>query len=170
MSNHKHLLFELGCEELPPTTLKALRDHLLNGICSGLDDANLSYGTRHCFATPRRLAVWIEAVETNQADERVEKRGPAVAAAYDAEGNPSKAALGFARGCGADFNELSTLKTDKGEWLSYKKLEKGLSAEALIPDIIEKALNRLPIAKRMRWGRSNDAFVRPVHWVVLMFG
>ncbi len=170
MSNHKHLLFELGCEELPPTTLKALRDHLLNGICSGLDDANLSYGTRHCFATPRRLAVWIEAVETNQADERVEKRGPAVAAAYDAEGNPSKAALGFARGCGADFNELGTLKTDKGEWLSYKKLEKGQSAEALIPDIIEKALNRLPIAKRMRWGRSNDAFVRPVHWVVLMFG
>ncbi len=170
MSNHKHLLFELGCEELPPTTLKTLRDHLLNGICSGLDDANLSYGTRHCFATPRRLAVWIEAVETNQADERVEKRGPAVAAAYDAEGNPSKAALGFARGCGADFNELGTLKTDKGEWLSYKKLEKGQSAEALIPDIIEKALNRLPIAKRMRWGRSNDAFVRPVHWVVLMFG
>lgn len=166
----KDLLFELGCEELPPTTLKTLRDHLLNGICAGLDDANLSYGKTHSFASPRRLAVWIEGVETAQADETVEKRGPAVAAAYDKEGNPSKAALGFARGCGAEFSDLGTLKTDKGEWLSYKKLEKGQAAEALIPGIIEKSLNRLPIAKRMRWGSSNEAFVRPVHWVVLLFG
>jgi len=170
MSNTNDLLFELGCEELPPTTLKTLRDHLLNGICAGLDEANLSYEKTHCFATPRRLAVWIENVEAAQADELVEKRGPAVVAAYDKEGNPSKAALGFARGCGAEFSDLGTLKTDKGEWLSYKKLEKGQAATALIPAIIEKSLNRLPIAKRMRWGSSNNAFVRPVHWAVLLFG
>lgn len=170
MTDTNDLLFELGCEELPPTTLQTLRDHLLQGICSGLTEANLSFGTTHCFATPRRLAVWIESVETSQQDELVEKRGPAVAATYDAEGNPSKAAMGFARGCGAQFDDLETLKTDKGEWLSYKKLEKGQPATALIPAIIDKALNRLPIAKRMRWGCSNDAFVRPVHSAVLLLG
>lgn len=170
MSDSKDLFFELGCEELPPTTLTTLRDHLLSGICNGLDEANLGFGTTHVYATPRRLAVWIEGVQASQADEVVEKRGPAVAAAYDKEGNPSKAAQGFARGCGAEFSDLGTLKTDKGEWLSYKKLEQGQLAESLIPAIIEKSLNRLPIAKRMRWGDSNNTFVRPVHWVTLLFG
>lgn len=166
----KDLLFELGCEELPPTTLTTLRDHLLSGICAGLKEANLSFTETHSFATPRRLAVWVKELQVAQEDVHVEKRGPALAAAYDKEGNPSKAALGFARGCGANFNDLETLKTDKGEWLSYKKLEKGQPAEALIPAIIEKALTRLPIAKRMRWGSSNNAFVRPVHSVVLLLG
>ncbi|PHS72725.1 MAG: glycine--tRNA ligase subunit beta [Cycloclasticus sp.] len=170
MAATKDLFFELGCEELPPTTLKTLRDHLLNGITEGLSEANLNFSTTHTYATPRRLAIWIETVQTAQEDTQVEKRGPAVAAAYDKEGNPSKAAMGFARGCGAEFAELSTLKTDKGEWLSYNKLEKGLPAEELIPAIIDKALNRLPIAKRMRWGDSNVAFVRPVHSAVLLFG
>jgi len=103
MADTKDLLFELGCEELPPTTLKTLRDHLLNGICEGLNEANLSFSTTHAFATPRRLAISIEALQTAQEDVQVEKRGPALAAAYDKEGNPSKAALGFARGCGAGF-------------------------------------------------------------------
>ena len=170
MANTQDLLFELGCEELPPTTLTTLRDHLLSGVCSGLKEANLNFGNSHCFATPRRLAIWIESVETTQQDIQVEKRGPAVSAAYDADGNPSKAALGFSRGCGVDFSELGTLKTDKGEWLSYNMLEKGQAATALIPTIIEKALNRLPIAKRMRWGSSDAAFVRPVHSVVLLLG
>ena len=170
MANTQDLLFELGCEELPPTTLTTLRDHLLSGVCAGLKEANLSFGNTHCFATPRRLAIWIESVETTQQDIQVEKRGPAVSAAYDADGNPSKAALGFSRGCGVDFNELGTLKTDKGEWLSYNMLEKGQAATALIPSIIEKALNRLPIAKRMRWGSSDEAFVRPVHSVLLLLG
>jgi len=170
MANTQDLLFELGCEELPPTTLTTLRDHLLSGVCAGLKEANLSFGNTHCFATPRRLAIWVESVETTQQDIQVEKRGPAVSAAYDADGNPSKAALGFSRGCGVDFNELGTLKTDKGEWLSYNMLEKGQAATALIPSIIEKALNRLPIAKRMRWGSSDEAFVRPVHSVLLLLG
>jgi glycyl-tRNA synthetase beta chain len=170
MATTKDLFFELGCEELPPTTLKTLRDHLLQGVIDGLSEANLSFSTSHAYATPRRLAIWIETVQTAQEDSQVEKRGPAVAAAYDKEGNPSKAAMGFARGCGAEFADLGTLKTDKGEWLSYNKLEKGLPAEELIPAIIEKALNRLPIAKRMRWGDSSVAFVRPVHSTVLLFG
>ena len=170
MAETKDLLFELGCEELPPTALKTLRDHLLSGICAGLKEAKLSFVNTHSYATPRRLAVWIEALEITQEDLYVEKRGPAVAAAYDSDGNPSKAALGFARGCGANFDDLETLKTDKGEWLSYKKLEKGQSAKALVPAIIEKSLANLPIAKRMRWGSSNEAFVRPVHSALLLLG
>ena len=146
MSDSKDLLFELGCEELPPTTLNTLRDNLLKGICDGLDEANLSFGTAHSFATPRRLTVWLEDVQISQEDIEVEKRGPAVVAAYDKEGNPSKAALGFARGCGAEFGDLGTLKTDKGEWLSYNKLEKGQAADTLIPAIIEKSLTRLPLS------------------------
>ena len=170
MSNTADLLFELGCEELPPMTLTTLRDHLLNSVLAGLDEAKLSYGKSHSFATPRRLAFHIEGLEVAQKDSLVEKRGPAVAAAYDKEGNPSKAALGFARGCGAEFEQLGTLKTDKGEWLSYNKLEKGQQTSALIPAIIEKSLARLPIAKRMRWGSSNEAFVRPVQNVLLLLG
>ena len=170
MAETKDLLFELGCEELPPTALKTLRDHLLSGICAGLKEAKLSFVNTHSYATPRRLAVWIEALEITQEDLYVEKRGPAVAAAYGSDGNPSKAALGFARGCGANFDDLETLKTDKGEWLSYKKLEKGQSAKALVPAIIEKSLANLPIAKRMRWGSSNEAFVRPVHSALLLLG
>jgi len=170
MSDSKDLLFELGCEELPPTTLKTLRDHLLKGICEGLSEANLTVGKLHSYATPRRLAVFIESVQVTQDDISIEKRGPAIAAAYDNDGNPSKAALGFARGCGAEFKDLGTLKTDKGEWLSYNKLETGQAAISLIPGIIEKSLSRLPIAKRMRWGSSAASFVRPVHWAVLLFG
>ncbi|MBV1875948.1 MAG: glycine--tRNA ligase subunit beta [Cycloclasticus sp.] len=170
MAETKDLLFELGCEELPPTALKTLRDHLLSSICAGLKEAKLSFVNTHSYATPRRLAIWIEALEIIQEDLYVEKRGPAVAAAYDSDGNPSKAALGFARGCGANFDDLETLKTDKGEWLSYKKLEKGQSAKTLIPAIIEKSLANLPIAKRMRWGSSNEAFVRPVHSALLLLG
>lgn len=169
MSNN-NLLFELGCEELPPTHLKTLRDSLLQAVCEGLDEAKLAYGKTHAYATPRRLAFWIEAVDTAQQNAVIEKRGPAVVAAYSADGQPSKAALGFAKSCGADFSELKTLKTEKGEWLCYNKLEPGQSAEALIPAIIEKALARLPIAKRMRWGDSDSAFVRPVHWASLLFG
>ncbi len=170
MSNTADLLFELGCEELPPMTLNSLRDHLLKGVTAGLDEAKLSYGKCHSYATPRRLTLHIEALQTAQADVVVEKRGPAVAAAFDKEGKPSKAALGFARGCGAEFDQLGTLKTDKGEWLSYNKLEQGQATSSLISGIIETSLSRLPIAKRMRWGSSNAAFVRPVHSAVLMLG
>lgn len=170
MSNTNDLLFELGCEELPPTHLKTLRDALLQAVCEGLDEAKLAYGNTHSYATPRRLAFWIESVDAKQQDAVIEKRGPAVVAAYGPDGQASKAALGFAKSCGADFSELKTLKTEKGEWLCYNKLEPGQSAETLIPAIIEKALARLPIAKRMRWGDSDSAFVRPVHWASLLFG
>lgn len=170
MSQTQHLLFELGCEELPPASLRKLSDALLENIQQGLNQADLTYGECTAYATPRRLAVLIKDLINAQADKSIEKRGPAMQAAFNAEGAPSKACQGFAKSCGTTVEQLSTLKTDKGEWLSFTQAVKGQSSIALIPDIISKSITHLPIAKRMRWGASNTEFVRPVHWAVLMYG
>jgi len=170
MSEAKDLLFELGCEELPPKSLLKLSNALLNGIESGLKEANLDYASAHAYATPRRLAVIIKALNSSQPDKSVEKRGPAVQAAFAEDGTPSKAAQGFARGCGTTVDKLDRLKTDKGEWLAFNKEVKGLATEQLMPEIIAKSIHLLPIAKRMRWGSYSTEFVRPVHWCVLLFG
>lgn len=170
MSNTNDLLFELGCEELPPKSLLKLSNALLNGIESGLKEANLAYSSAHAYASPRRLAVIIKALNSAQPDKSVEKRGPAVQAAFSDDGTPSKAAEGFARGCGTTVDKLDRLKTDKGEWLAFNQEVKGLATEQLIPEIIAKSIHLLPIAKRMRWGSYSTEFVRPVHWAVLLFG
>lgn len=170
MSQTQHLLFELGCEELPPASLRKLSDALLENIQQGLNQADLTYGECTAYATPRRLAVLIKDLASAQADKCIEKRGPAMQAAFNAEGEPSKACQGFAKSCGTTVEQLSTLKTGKGEWLSFTQEVKGQPSIALIPDIISKSITHLPIAKRMRWGASNTEFVRPVHWAVLMYG
>ena len=169
MSLTKDLLFELGCEELPPKSLLKLSNALLSGIETGLKDATLSYTSAHAYATPRRLAVIIKGLNTSQPDKSIEKRGPAVQAAFAEDGTPSKAAQGFARGCGTTVDKLDRLKTDKGEWLAFNQQVKGLATELLIPEIILKSIHLLPIAKRMRWGSYSTEFVRPVHWCVLLF-
>jgi glycyl-tRNA synthetase beta chain len=170
MTTSKHLLFELGSEELPPKTLLKLSNALLNNIIQGLNAAELSFTSSKAYATPRRLAVFIENLNTKQPDKTVEKRGPALQAAYSPDGTPSKAALGFAISCGTSFEQLERLKTDKGEWLSFTQSVQGLATENLIPDIIRQSIATLPIAKRMRWGSFTTEFVRPVHWAVLLFG
>ena len=170
MDTSKHLLFELGSEELPPKTLLKLSNALLAGIVQGLQSAELSFASSKAYATPRRLAVFIEDLAIKQSDKTVEKRGPAIQAAFAADGTPSKAALGFADSCGASFDQLERLKTDKGEWLAFTQSVEGRSAEQLIPDIIRQSIANLPIAKRMRWGSFNTEFVRPVHWAVLLYG
>jgi len=170
MSAAEHLLFELGCEELPPISLRKLSEALASGIQDGLKSAELDFGESIVYATPRRLAVWIKDVARAQADKSVEKRGPAVQAAFDAEGNPSKACAGFARSCGTTVEQLGRLKTDKGEWLAFTQELKGKASVELIPDIIRKSISQLPIAKRMRWGANSIEFVRPVHWAVLLYG
>ncbi|MBT6575387.1 MAG: glycine--tRNA ligase subunit beta [Gammaproteobacteria bacterium] len=170
MSDTQDLLFELGCEELPPASLRKLSDALLKNIQQGLTHADLSFGESIAYATPRRLAVLIKDLVSSQADKRIEKRGPALQAAFNAEGEPSKASLGFAKSCGTTVEQLSTVKTDKGEWLSFTQKVKGQASDALIPEIISKSISQLPIAKRMRWGSSNIEFVRPVHWAVLLYG
>ncbi len=170
MQNSKDLLFELGCEELPPKSLLKLSHALLAQIETGLKEAELDYVEGQAFATPRRLAIIIKGLVTTQADKSVEKRGPAVQAAFAEDGTPSKAAEGFARGCGTTVDKLDQLKTDKGEWLAFNQQVKGKVSEQLIPAIISKSIQQLPIAKRMRWGSYETEFVRPVHWSVLLFG
>ena len=163
-------LVELGTEELPPKVLKKLSDAFTQGILDGLSKAQLSLESHISYATPRRLALLIKGLETSQPDQRLERRGPAVKAAFDAEGNPSKAAQGFARSNSVNFEDLETLETPKGAWLVYRSVKKGEATTSLLPDIISQSLNALPIPKRMRWGSSRTEFVRPVHWLVMLMG
>ncbi len=169
MTQHD-LLFELGCEELPPTTLLTLRDALVNNILAGLKTAGFGYGDYKTYATPRRLAVIIQKVDSAQADKVEEKRGPSVQAAFSDTGEPTRAALGFAKSCGVEFANLERLVTKKGEWLAYKQALKGKVLAELIPNILNQSILKLPIAKKMRWGNGSTEFVRPVHWSVLMYG
>jgi glycyl-tRNA synthetase beta chain len=162
------LLFELGTEELPPKALRRLSDSLQVGFCKGLSDAGLAYGEVTAYATPRRLALLIRDCSTAQPDRDMERRGPALAAAFDTDGRPTKAAEGFARSCGTTVDRLQTLETDKGSWLAFRIQEPGRPTAELLPGIAETALNHLPIPKRMRWGSSEAQFVRPVHWLVFL--
>lgn len=165
-------LVELGTEELPPTSLKVLSDAFTQGIINGLSQERLNFNSNaiQTFATPRRLAVIVADVDIQQADQAVEKLGPAIKAAYDKEGNPSKAAEGFARSNGVKFDQLEKVDTDKGERLCYKSIEKGQPTTLLLEKIVAHSLSQLPIAKRMRWGSSRTEFVRPAHWLVMLFG
>ncbi len=170
MTKSQDLLFELGTEELPPKSLLTLRNALEEGVSSGLKKAGLAHGEIITYATPRRLALWIKELATAQPDRTIEKRGPAVKAAYQADGTPSKAAEGFARSCGASLEQIGTIKTDKGEWLAWTENKTGEPTEQLIGDILTKSLATLPVAKRMRWGSGSTEFVRPIKWIVLLFG
>lgn len=164
------LLFELGSEELPSGAVKPLADALADNIVAALAKANLSHGTVQRFATPRRLAVLIHDVQTIQASQNVVRRGPAAAAALDAQGQSTQALLGFAKSCGVSVAELTTTKTDKGEWWIYESTQVGAKTCDLLPSIIAGAIAALPIAKPMRWGSGDVEFARPVHWALLLFG
>jgi len=170
MAETRNLLFELGTEELPPKSLLTLSRSLTAGIVAGLDKAGLRYGEVKSYATPRRLAVRVHDLQTAQPDQTVERRGPAINVAYQADGSLSKAAEGFLRSCNATAADLTTLKTDKGEWLCVRQQVQGAPTPTLVPDIIRQSLAALPIAKRMRWGAGSAEFVRPAHWAVLLFG
>ncbi|WP_336367818.1 glycine--tRNA ligase subunit beta [Marinobacter sp. C2H3] len=163
-------LVELGTEELPPKALKPLSDAFTQGITQGLDAAGVGFGAVEAFAAPRRLAVRIRDLEDAQPDKPVEKRGPAVKAAFDDAGNPTRALTGFATSLGITPDQLDTLETDKGAWVVYRTIEKGRPIVELMPELVEQSLAALPIPKRMRWGAHRTEFVRPVHWVVLLFG
>ncbi len=171
--NRANLLVEIGTEELPPKALSRLARTFADGCRQGLADAKLidDADTPHrWFASPRRVAVWIRAVRSKQPDQRIERRGPSIAAAFDAGGHPTKAAMGFARACGVEIDQLRRVGDEKGEWLMHRSVERGRTAGKLIPQILEQAVKQLPIPKRMRWGEGSAEFVRPVHWLVIMHG
>ncbi|PSF13158.1 glycine--tRNA ligase subunit beta [Marinobacter shengliensis] len=163
-------LVELGTEELPPKALKPLSDAFTQGIVKGLEEAGVAFGKVEAFAAPRRLAVRIRDLADAQPDKPVEKRGPAVKAAFDDAGNPTRALTGFATSLGITPDQLDTLETDKGAWLVYRTVEQGKPTVELMPELVEKSLAALPIPKRMRWGAHKTEFVRPVHWLILLFG
>ena len=170
MPEKADFIFELGTEELPPVALKTLISAFEKDVVDQLGLAGLIFSECKSFASPRRLAIRVSDCSLQQPDTTIDKKGPAIQAAFDQEGKPSKAAEGFARSCGVEVSELGRQKTDKGEWLSYQLTEKGKSAAELLPAIIQTALDNLPIPKRMRWGDSNAMFVRPVHWVLFLLG
>lgn len=168
--NSRDLLFELGTEELPPRTLLSLSIAMQENVVKGIDAAGIGHGPVHGFATPRRLAVWVQKLAENQPDRHVERRGPPLANCFDAQGAPTQGAVAFAKNCGVPVQELERLTTDKGAWLVYRGTERGAATTRLLGDIVNQAIAALPIPKRMRWGARTVEFVRPVHSVVLLYG
>ena len=163
-------LVEIGTGELPPKALRLLSDAFLANTRAAFESAGLKFDSIEGFATPRRLAIRTMGLMESQPDKTVEKTGPAVASAFDKEGNPTPAAAGFARSCGIAVDQLEHAERDGVLKLVFRSLVKGTDTRALIPEIIAKALASLPIPKKMRWGASREEFVRPVHWVVMVFG
>ena len=172
LTDKADLLVELGCEELPPKALDDIRDAFFNAVCAGLEKNNLSFDTKssRSYSSPRRLAVLFNNVASRQPDQEQERRGPALKAAFDSEGNPTGAAQGFARSVGKAVSELETQETDKGQWLFARIHQSGKPLSELIYPILEQALKQLPVPKPMRWANHDFSFVRPVHWLVVMHG
>ena len=162
----RDFLVELGTEELPPKALKTLGEAFLAGIEKGLKTAGLSYSASRYYAAPRRLAVLIEQLEEQQADRTQNIDGPPVQAAFDKDGNPTQAALGFAKKCGVELSQID----QSGPKLKFSQSIPGQAAAGLLPSIVETSLNELPIPKRMRWGARKTEFVRPSQWLVMLFG
>ena len=170
MSMTANCLIEIGTEELPPTALNALSLALEQGIIEALNAKNLNFNSAKVqrFATPRRLAVLIPELDTQQADQAIEKLGPAVSAALDSDGKPTKAAAGFAKSNRVEFDQLQQVETEKGPRLAFISVNKGKPTSELLASVITDALDRLPIPKRMRWGDSRVEFVRPMHWLLVL--
>ena len=166
------LLFELGCEELPPKSLDLLARSLFEAFLEQLQKSELSYDddASRYFYTPRRLAFRVAGLAARQPDQSLERKGPAVQAAFDGEGKPTPAALGFARSVGKEVGELDRLKTDKGEWLYCEVHKPGQSLADMLFPMLETALAKLPVAKPMRWASNDFSFIRPVHWLLVMHG
>lgn len=166
--NTHQLLIEIGTEELPPKNLRTLANAFLENMAKALTEAELKFGDIQVFATPRRLALRVLKLASHQPDRIRIKRGPAKNVAFDKEGKPLHVALKFAESCGVSVKDLSEQKTSKGSWLTYEQKEEGQATSLLLPTLLQEALDQLPIAKRMRWSNQEGAFVRPVHWVVLL--
>ena len=166
----QNFLVEIGTEELPPKALKTLATSFADNVEAELNQAGLTFDKIEWFAAPRRLAVKVLNLATQQPSKEIEKRGPAVSAAFDAEGNPTKAAEGWARGCGITVEQAERIATDKGEWLVHRAKIEGQPTKNLLNDIVANALAKLPIPKPMRWADKTVQFIRPVHTVTMLLG
>ncbi|MEJ0099898.1 MAG: glycine--tRNA ligase subunit beta [Pseudomonadota bacterium] len=170
MSNADFLV-ELGTEELPPKALRSLSEAFRDALVSRIDTAGLTHGVVEIFATPRRLAVRVRELARTQPEQKIQRRGPPVTAAFDKSGKPTRAAEAFAQSCGIAIEQLGRETDPKGnECLSYTGVKPGSAAQALLPGFVGEALDGLPVPKRMRWGAGDAQFVRPAHWLVLLFG
>ena len=170
MSGARDFLFELGTEELPPRALRDLENSLREHVAASLTAAGLAHAGIESFAAPRRLALRVRALPEQQPAQQIKRKGPPVNAAFDAAGAPTRAATAFAEGCGVGVAQLERIKEGKGEFLFFNGEKPGASTVTLLPGMIQAALDALPIPKRMRWGAGSAEFVRPVHWVVMLFG
>ncbi|MCX8575333.1 glycine--tRNA ligase subunit beta [Gilliamella sp. B3825] len=166
----KTFLVEIGTEELPPKSLRTLAESFAANFIEQLDNANLEHGEVLWYASPRRLALKVLNLNDTQPDSQIVKRGPAVSAAFDQAGNPTKAAEGWARGCGITVDQAERIQTDKGEWLSFTQNQKGQPVVNLLCDMVKNALNKLPIPKPMRWAARQVEFIRPSHTVTMLYG
>ncbi len=166
----KDFLVELGTEELPPTALRGLELAFASGVQSGLEKAGLTHNGLVSYATPRRLAVWVKKLVGRQPDQDIKRRGPPVSASFDAAGQPTRAASAFAESCGVAVDTLQKLDEGKGTFLFFIGTKAGAAATELLPSIVQASLDALPIPRRMHWGSGTAEFVRPVHWLVMMYG
>jgi len=170
MVDKRHLLIEIGTEELPPKSLLTLSEAFADNLRELLSQRALTFSGLESFATPRRLGVLVHDLDAREPDQEQFRRGPSAQAGFDAEGNPTKAALGFAASCGIAVESLLTEESPKGSWLVARQHRPGQLIIHIVPSLVEQALAALPIPRRMRWGEGEAEFVRPVHWVVLLFG
>lgn len=168
--SHADFLVEIYTEELPPKKLLQLAQAFQQALQTQLQKTGLGFSTTRYFATPRRLAVFVQSLAHKQDDQIIERKGPAVSAAFDAAGQPTPACLGFARSCGVLPEQLSKIKNNQGEWMAYQQKMAGQLAIELLPSLVEQALLALPIPKRMSWGQGDTLFVRPVHSIVMLYG
>ena len=167
---HRDFLIEIGTEELPPKALRTLADAFITGIGAGLEKASLTHGGILGFATPRRLAVKVERLAAQQPEQHVRRRGPPLSAAFDNAGAPTRAALAFAASCSSTVEALERIEEGKGSFLYFVGKRAGEHTVQLLPALVQAALDQLPIPRRMHWGEGQAMFVRPVHWIVMLFG
>ena len=167
---HRDFLIEIGTEELPPKALLSLQQAFVAAFTAGLDKAALAHGAVTGFATPRRLALLVKRLAAQQPEQHVRRRGPPLAAAFDASGSPTRAALAFAESCGASVTSLERQEEGKGTFLFFVGTHPGEPALKLLPSLVQAALEQLPIPRRMHWGEGEALFVRPVHWLVMLLG
>ena len=167
---NNYFLLEIGCEEIPANHQVALENGLKTQFEKNLSENKITFSQIKTFSTPRRLAILISGMETRQAPQRTERQGPAFQDAYDKNGTPTLVCLGFAKGCNVSIDQLIVRDTPKGKRLVCTVEKEGAATRDLLPEITVKSIAKLPLSKPMRWGNKNISFIRPVHWVTMLFG